>query len=53
MPEQTQNDATLEALKWSKLRDELRPGIEVHESEFVPLDADDTTAKAKAKQRRE
>lgn len=41
-----------EQLKWERLRQELTPGLEAGESEFVPLKADDILKAAKARKRK-
>lgn len=41
-----------EQRKWAFLRQELQPGAEAAESEFVPLDADHIIAEAKARRKR-
>jgi len=41
-----------EQRKWAFLRQELKPGAEAAESEFVPLDADSIIAEAKARRKK-
>ena len=41
-----------EQRKWALLRHELKPGIEAPESEFVPLNAEEIIAKAKARRKK-
>jgi len=41
-----------EKRKWTQLRQELRPGVEAAESEFVPLNADRIIAEARARKKK-
>ena len=41
-----------EQRKWALLRHELKPGIKAPESEFVPLNAEEIIAKAKARRKK-
>lgn len=40
-----------EQRKWASLRQELKPGIEATEAEFIPLDANSIIAEAKTRKK--